>query len=118
MNLEQINSLIEEAMKVGNEKSLEYFDNELNGKDKMPCGFAWIVFETYQGKKINGRTKIGKMLKELGLKQVYEDKKFYIWNPGGLNIQNIDCKEVGARAVTKYINDNSEFYCWVNSRLD
>jgi hypothetical protein len=38
-----------------------------------------------------------------GFRKDYKPKCLSMWNPGGLGVQNIDCKEEGAIAMAKYL---------------
>lgn len=59
------------------------------------CGFAWINILG-----VKGNTKLGKMLKEAGVKQDYT-KTFQIWNPSGHGTQSMLVKEAGAEAAAQ-----------------
>ena len=47
----------------------------------------------------------------------YTGKRFSLWNPSKSHFQNIDCKEAGARAAAKVLEDVG-FDAYANSRLD
>lgn len=75
------------------------------------CGFAWVEFHG-----IKGNSKIGRMLKSVGIDQNHL-RHFYIWNPSGYPTQNIDTLEAGARAFAKVLKHYG-FEAYANSRLD
>jgi hypothetical protein len=56
------------------------------------------------------------MLKAAGVRQDYT-KAFQIWNPSGLSVQNVDCKEVGAQAAADVFKKYG-FTAYAGSRLD
>ncbi|MCA1800108.1 MAG: hypothetical protein LC650_02295, partial [Actinobacteria bacterium] len=39
--------------------------------DRGACGFAWVKIFSHKGKKIDGRTKLGKMLERAGCGKTY-----------------------------------------------
>ena len=94
----QIEAAVREAKEAAYEAADNYFRQRLNGVDQYECGFAWVNIWEHNGVKIKGNTKLGKMLKAAGIRQDYT-KAFQIWNPSGLSVQNVDCKEVGAQAA-------------------
>ena len=79
--------------------------------DRDACGFAWTNIY-----KVKGNTRLGKMLKAAGVRQDYT-KAFQLWNPSGLPVQNIDCKEEGARAAAEVFRKYG-FEAYSGSRLD
>ena len=80
------------------------------------CGFAWTNLYEFEGKKIKGNTKIGRMLKEAGISQSW-DKSFQIWNPSKYPTQNVDTLEAGARAAADVFKKYG-FTAYAGSRLD
>ena len=114
--VEQVKAIVAEAKAAAHEASIEYFNTKLGGQDQCACGFAWTGIHSYNGKKIKGNMKIGRLLAQAGIRQNWE-RVFEIWNPGGLGVQNIDCKEAGARAAAEVFKKHGfEAYC--GSRLD
>ena len=108
---EQVNAIVREAKQAANEAATEYFHTRLNGQDQFACGFAWVNIW-----KVKGNTKLGKMLKAAGVSQDYT-RAFQIWNPSGLGVQNVDCKEVGADAAARVFKQYG-FDATSGSRLD
>ena len=75
------------------------------------CGFAWVVIGG-----IKGNTKIGRMLKSVGVDQNHL-REFYVWNPSGYPTQNVDTLEAGAIAFAKVLKHYG-FEAYAQSRLD
>ena len=67
------------------------------GGDWSECGFAWVEI-----RGIKGNTRLGRMLKKVGVKQGH-NRAFYIWNPSELPVQSVLIREVGANACAKYL---------------
>lgn len=108
---EQVNEIVAEAKRAAYEAAQRYFAEKMNNQDQMCCGFAWTSILG-----VKGNTKLGKMLKAAGVTQSY-DKSFQIWNPSGMPVQNIDCKEIGARAAAAVFQKHG-FKAYAGSRLD
>lgn len=79
------------------------------------CGFAWVNISKFQGKRITGNTKLGRLLKQVGVRQDYT-RAFSQWCNwyGG---QSIDVKESGARAFAEVLKEYG-FDAYAGSRLD
>jgi len=108
---EQVNSIVREAQEAAREAATKFFQEQLGGQDQMMCGFAWTDIMG-----VKGNTKIGRMLKAAGVRQSYT-KSFQLWNPSGLPLQNIDCKERGAEAAALVLRRYG-FEAAAGSRLD
>lgn len=108
---EQINEIVKEAQQAAYEAAMKFFYDKLGGKDQYSCGFAWTNILG-----VKGNTKLGKMLKQAGVRQDYT-KAFSIWNPSGLAVQNIDTLEAGAEAAAK-VFEGYGFKAYAGSRLD
>lgn len=111
-----INAMLNEMREAAYEAADNYFKKELGGVDQYACGFAWVNIYRYNGKKLDGRSKIAKMLKDAGVRQNWE-RVFQIWNPSGFNCQNIDTLEAGARAAADVARKYG-FEAYAGSRLD
>jgi hypothetical protein len=111
-----VNHAILEAKEAAYAAADDFFRQRLNGVDQYACGFAWVNIWEHNGVKIKGNTKLGKMLKAAGVRQDYT-KAFQIWNPSGLGVQNVDCKEVGAQAAADVLKKYG-FTAYAGSRLD
>ena len=80
------------------------------------CGFAWTNLYEFEGKRIKGNTKIGRMLKSAGIDQSW-DRSFQLWNPSKYPTQNVDTLEAGARAAAEVFKRYG-FTAYAGSRLD
>ena len=109
--VQQVKDIVAEACQAAQDAATLYFHSKLNGRDQFACGFAWVNICG-----IKGNTKMGRVLKEAGIRQDYT-KAFQLWNPSGLPVQNIDCKEVGADAAAKVLQKYG-FQAYAGSRLD
>ena len=92
---DQIVAIIAEAKQEANQAAGKFFQEKLGGVDQYSCGFAWVDILG-----IKGNTKLGRVLKEAGIRKSYTGS-FQIWNPSGLGVQNIDTLEAGAEAAAK-----------------
>jgi hypothetical protein len=109
--VQQIKDIVAEACTEAQTAADLYFQTKLNGQDAYACGFAWVNIYG-----IKGNTKLGRKLKEAGVRQDYT-KAFQIWNPSGHNAQNVDTKEAGAEAAAKVFQKYG-FEAYAGSRLD
>lgn len=116
MTVERLESIIREAHEAAYIAADKYFKEKLGGRDQFACGFAWTSIYEFEGKKINGNTKIGRMLKKCGVTQNY-NRVFHIWNPSGYPVQNVDTLEAGARAAAEVFQKHG-FKSFAGSRLD
>jgi hypothetical protein len=82
------------------------------GGDQYACGFAWVdVFVE------RTNSKQAQELIKAGFRKDYKPKCLSMWNPGGLNVQNIDIKEAGADAMATYLQALG-LRAYSGSRLD
>lgn len=109
-------SIIAEAKRAAYDASAKYFKDVLGGVDQFACGFAWVDIYTYNGARITGATKVGRMLKKCGVRQSYT-KTFQIWNPAGFGAQNVDTLLAGASAAAEVFKKYG-FGSAAGSRLD
>jgi hypothetical protein len=109
--VQELKNILAEACSEATTAADLYFQTKLNGQDAYACGFAWVNIYG-----IKGNTKLGKALKEAGIRQDYT-KAFSIWNPSGHNCQNVDTKEAGAEAAAKVFQKYG-FQAYAGSRLD
>jgi hypothetical protein len=110
-NVNQIKTIIAEARHEAYLAAKFFFDTKLGGEDKFSCGFAWVdIFG------VKGNTKLGKALKEAGIRKSYTGS-YQIWNPAGIAVQNIDTLEAGAEAAAK-VFEKYGFKAYAGSRLD
>jgi hypothetical protein len=108
---EQVNEIVFEAKLAARQSAEKFFKEKLGGVDQYACGFAWCdIFG------VKGNTRLGKMLKEAGLRKSYTGS-FQIWNPAEMGVQNIDTLEAGAEAAAR-VFENYGFKAYAGSRLD
>ena len=94
-----------------------YIKDVLKGEDAFACGFAWVdIYPKFKGNTKDGKAE-RKVIRELGFELDYTGKTFSLWNPSKSYIQNIDCKEAGARAAARFLKFYG-FNAYPNSRLD
>ena len=106
----EVAHIVHIAKNAAYEASSEYLHTTLKGEDYFPCGFAWA--EIYN---VRANSKAGKMLAAAGLRKV--TGHWYWHNPGGLSIQNVDCKTAGAEAAVRVLRDYG-FTAYSVDRLD
>ena len=107
---EQLDRILGEASTAATISATEMF-KKLGG-DRFMCGFAWV--DIYG---IRANSKLGKQLENFGIKKDSWKKCHSIWDPAGLNVQNIDIKEAGAEAFAKVLQSYG-FRAYAGSRLD
>ena len=108
---EQINQIVAEAKSEAFKAADTFFKDKLGGRDQYSCGFAWVDILG-----IKGNTRIGRYLKEAGLRKSYTGG-LQIWNPAGYGCQNIDTLEAGAEAAAR-VFERYGFKAYAGSRLD
>ncbi len=111
LNAEELKVIINKAKTAANKASMEYLDVNLKGEDNYPCGFAWVNIYG-----VKGNTKQGKAFKAAGIEKDYSGA-YSIWNPGNVNVQNVDVKEAGAQAAADVFTSYG-FKAYAGSRLD
>jgi hypothetical protein len=114
--VEAIKQIKVEACAAAYQAADKFFKEELNGVDQLSCGFAWVSIREYNGTRLAGNTREGRMLKAAGISQNWS-RTFEIWNPSGYPCQNVDTLEVGARAAAK-VFESYGFKASAGSRLD
>jgi hypothetical protein len=107
---DQLSRIITEASTAATIAGKKKFE-EMGG-DRFMCGFAWV--DIYG---IRANSKLGKQLQSLGIKKDSYKKCHSVWDPAGLNVQNIDIKEAGARAFAEVLQKHG-FKAYDGSRLD
>lgn len=95
----------------------DYFNNVLGGKDRFPCGFAWVIISPEH----KGNTKAGKaerrIYEQLGFKKDWTGKTYMLYNPARIACQNVDVISAGCSAAADILK-NYGFNAYHNSRLD
>lgn len=100
---------VEEAFEAARQASNKTYQDM--GGDNYACGFAWVNIKP-------GTSKVAKYLKDMwGARRSYHGG-IDVWNPGGLNVQNIDIKEDGAQAFAKVLREQLGVTAYASSRLD
>jgi len=119
MNIDTLNvvKILNEAKVEARNSALELLNEEFGGQDSILCGFAWMEILSFNQKRIDGRSKVAKVLRKAGIE--YDDyaKKFVIRDPSNLSVQNVDVKRAGAQAAANVFNKYG-FTCIATSRLD
>jgi len=95
----------------------DFLDRYYGGQDQGACGFAWVTIHP----RYTGNTRLGKeerkLYAQLGAEKDWTGKSYMIWNPAKIGAQNVDCKEAGARAAQKVLQE-AGLQATVGSRLD
>lgn len=116
MELSRLNEVLETARVAAQEAGQKYLDETLNGSDWDTCGFAWVNIYEYEGKKLDGRSKMGRLMKKAGVNQYYT-RAFRVWNPGKIPAQSITVAEKGCDAYVEVLRENG-FTAYTGSRMD
>jgi hypothetical protein len=122
MDTNTLKTIIAEAKQAAATAAQEYVDawTATTGGNQygepMYCGFAQTVITKYDGKNIDGRTKIGRLLKAAGVTQNYTGR-FEIYNPAGWGGQSMDVKEAGAVKAAEVL-ERYGFTASMSSRAD
>ena len=112
-----LNAVKNEMLTVARDAANKFFQEKLGGTDQYACGFAWVtVYPTHKGNTREGRAE-RKVLETLGFEKDWTGKAYQIWNPSGHMCQNVDTKEVGARAAATVLKKYG-FDAYAGSRLD
>ena len=112
----QLQAMIREATEAAYEAADNFENTHFPNGGWGACGFAWTNLYEFEGKKIKGNTKIGRMLKQAGIDQSW-DRTFQVWNPSKYPTQNVDTLEAGARAAADVCKKYG-FTAYAGSRLD
>lgn len=108
----------EKASAAAAKAAQEFLEKHFGGRDAGACGFAWVKYYP----KNKGNTRDGKeerrMIQSIGFRQDYTGKAYELWNPSKIGAQNIDCKEAGAMAYAKVMEEEVGLRLSVSSRLD
>lgn len=108
--------IIAEAKTAARHAASKFFAEKMENVDSGCCGFAWVSVYKLNGKKIDGRSKVGKLLERAGVRRNWA-RTYEMWNPSNFPCQNIDTLEVGARAAAEVLNKYG-FEAYAGSRLD
>lgn len=80
------------------------------------CGFGWVNIYKFNGRTLDGRSKLAKTMKAAGVRQDYT-RAFQVWNPGSYGGQSVSIKEAAARAYAHVLQQYG-FDAAAGSRLD
>jgi hypothetical protein len=105
-----INNIVITGLVLAKQASQKKYD-EIGG-DRYACGFAWV--DVYVSRT---NSQEAKELIACGFKKDYKPKCLSMWNPGGMNVQNVDIKEAGANAMAEHLRANG-LKAYSGSRLD
>ena len=103
---------IQQGLPLAEQASKTFFETRLGGRDQYACGFAWV--DVYVDRT---NSKQAQELIKAGFKKDYKPKCLSMWNPGGLNVQNVDVKDAGADALAEYLRGLG-LKAYAGSRLD
>jgi len=109
--MSNIKSVVNEAIAEA-QKASQAMYNKIGG-DQYACGFAWV--EVFVDRT---NSKEAKELIEAGFRKDYKPKCLSMWNPGGLNVQNVDIKKAGADAMAEVLRTKLGLKAYADSRLD
>lgn len=111
-----LNDVVNEAQTAAYSAAQKFFAEKMNNVDGGCCGFAWVNLYKYNGKKLDGRSKMGKALQSAGIRKDYYGG-FQLWNPSKFPVQNVDTLEAGAEAAAQVFKKYG-FEAYAGSRLD
>lgn len=111
MTVELLKNIVDDAHVEGNKAYNAYIGD---GDFFCGCGFAWTIITKYNGVAIKGNTKIGRLLKKVGITQNYY-REFEVWDRN--STQNVGAKLAYQEAFAKHLRDNG-FNAYAGSRLD
>ena len=103
---------IQQGLPLAEQASKTFFETRLGGRDQYACGFAWV--DVYVDRT---NSKQAQELIKAGFKKDYKPRCLSMWNPGGLNVQNVDVKDAGADALAEYLRGLG-LKAYAGSRLD
>ena len=115
ITVEQIQDWLSEADEAARAAAAEAYAANGNS-DWDACGFSWTNIYSFNDRKLDGRSKLAKLLKQAGVHQDYT-RAFQVWNPGGYGGQSISIKEAAARAYARVL-ESKGFTAYAGSRLD
>ena len=116
MTSTELTKILQDVEHFARQASEKFLKEQLGGRDAFPCGYAWVDITGYNGVKVTGNTKMGKLLKQCGVEQSY-DRKFQLWMPGRFGAQNVDVANAGCYEAAKVLEAHG-FETRVGSRWD
>lgn len=115
ITVEQIQDWLAEAEEAARRAAQEAYAKNGNS-DWDACGFSWVNIYKFEGKNLDGRSRLAKLLKAAGVRQDYT-RAFRVWNPGSYGGQSVSIKEAAARAYAQVLKQHG-FEAYAGSRLD
>lgn len=115
MTSEQIKSIVAEAHAAG-EAAWRDALSRAGGVDGGACGFAWVNLYEHGGKKLDGRSRMGRAMKAAGVDRDWNGV-YQIWNAGGYPGQSIAIREAANQAAADVWRKHG-FVAYAGSRLD
>lgn len=117
LTLEEFTSIMNKALTAASRAARHHHEVINEGEDRGCCGFARVEIEEFRGKKIRGNTKVGKILKEYGLRQDHTNVFYVPITVQGLPTQSLDVKDAAAAAFCGVLTQN-EFLAYDYSVMD
>jgi len=114
MNIDTLKDILAQAEQAAADAAQAQFNKQ--GSDWDACGFGWVNIYRFNDKKLDGRTKMGKLMRAAGVRQDYT-RAFSVWNPGGYGGQSISIKEAAATAYAQVLQA-AGFTAYAGSRMD
>lgn len=109
----ELDNIFSVALEAAEQAATEFYNNELNGQDQYPCGFAWVNIYG-----VRGNTKLGRALSSVaGVRKNTYERAYQVWNPSRLPVQNMYVKEAGAYAAADILRQFG-FDASAGSRMD
>lgn len=115
MDIETLTDILAKADTAARDAADAAFKQNGNS-DWDACGFGWVNIYSYNGKNLDGRSKLAKTLKAAGVRQDYT-RAYQVWNPGGYGGQSISIKEAAASAYARVLTE-AGFTAYAGSRMD
>jgi hypothetical protein len=115
MNIDTLKDILADADRAARDAADAAYEKNGN-TDWDACGFGWVNIYRFNGKNLDGRTKMGKLMKAAGVRQDYT-RAYQVWNPGGYRGQSISIKEAAATAYARVLQD-AGFTAYAGSRMD
>ena len=115
VTLELLQAWLSEAEEAARAAAAEAYARNGNS-DWDACGFGWVNIYRFDGRKLDGRTRMARLLKSAGVQQDYT-RAFTVRNPGGYHGQSISIKEAAARAYADALKSRG-FEAYPGSCLD
>lgn len=115
-DVEQMRALLWSVQVNAHQACQDHADKHFGGEDGGACGFAWVDIYSYRGKKLDGRTKMGKILEKAGVGKSWKGC-YMIWNPAKFPAQSIDILRAGAIEAASILRAYG-FDAHAGSRID